>query len=406
MASSPSMLPAFHAALDGDSTAEIDQRDMCRASFLFLAMGFGYLFPYWALAQPVDYWHLLFPSFNVEFSISCAYNIASTAALVGILCHGGKQRYTGRIVGGFVAQVVVLVVLPASYFVLPAPALLFQSAHLTMVLASTVVVAIAGSFLDSSVFALAALFPHGGAIANVQLGIGLSLLVTALYRDATKAFFADDMVVASTMLYFGAGAITVGGGIAAYFVLLRLPLTRACLKADAAQDTVHFSLLQKVLVNQLLVAASCLCTLLLWPGVVSAIPSYQFPHLNANGWWPLLLMTVYAASDVAGRVGVQHVRLGVTAATIWKLVLPRFLLVPLLVGAATGAIAHDAISIAGVVVLGVTHGYVGTLSVVVVNHIVDATEQSATGMLSVFFLNAGLVAGATLSLGLANVVGL
>ncbi|KAF0760451.1 hypothetical protein AaE_003564 [Aphanomyces astaci] len=67
-------------------------KDLSKASFLFMVLGFGYLFPYHALAQPVDYWHLLFPTFDVDFEISCAYNIASVTTLFFIAWVGGKRK--------------------------------------------------------------------------------------------------------------------------------------------------------------------------------------------------------------------------------------------------------------------------------------------------------------------------
>lgn len=41
-----------------------------KAYYLFAAIGIGYLFPFSALTQPVDYWAILFPDFNVEFSLT------------------------------------------------------------------------------------------------------------------------------------------------------------------------------------------------------------------------------------------------------------------------------------------------------------------------------------------------
>ena len=40
------------------------------ARFMFIVVGIGYLFPYSALTQPVDYWELMFPNYDIEFTIS------------------------------------------------------------------------------------------------------------------------------------------------------------------------------------------------------------------------------------------------------------------------------------------------------------------------------------------------
>ncbi|RHY75131.1 hypothetical protein DYB38_013517 [Aphanomyces astaci] len=371
-------------------------KDLSKASFLFMVLGFGYLFPYHALAQPVDYWHLLFPTFDVDFEISWAYNIASVTTLFFIAWVGGKQWYTGRIVGGFVTQVLVLTILPVSYLVLTS-----ERENLVMVLGCTVIVSVATSFLDSSVFSMANLFPPGAGIESVQLGMGFSMVVTSFYRMTTKAFFPANAIVEATMLYFLVGAVTVGCGIVAYFALLSLPLTRTSL-TRATQDVVRLSLVRKIWRQELLVTITYASSLAAWPGVVSVIPSYQFPALNTSGWWSLYLLATYAVCELAGRYLVRF-RCGVNAKTMYRLVLPRVLFVPLAMCCAKGVFSHDAVSIAVTVGAGVTSGYVGTLAIVVVNEIVDLEEQSATGMLSSLFLNVGLILGSSIGVVLATV---
>ncbi|KAF0692618.1 Aste57867_16321 [Aphanomyces stellatus] len=386
--------------LKGDGLSNADARDLHIAKYLFMVLGFGYLFPYYALAQPVDYWHLLFPSFNVDFEISWAYNITSVTTLFLIAFVGGKQWYAGRIVGGFATQVLVLLVLPASYFVLASEML-----NLAMVLGCTIVVSIATSFLDSSVFSLANLFPRSG-IVYVQLGIGLSTLATSIYRLATKALFSNNMVVPATMLFFGVSAATVACGIVAYYLLVRLPLTQRCL-AQTTQDVVGLALVRKIWRQELLVTFSYALTLSVWPGVVTAIPSYDFPHLNASKWWPLVLLAIFSAFEVVGRLLVRF-RCGITPQTMWRWVLPRFVLLPLLVCSAKGVrgFTHDAISVTLTILTAISSGYVGTWSILVVNDIVDEDEQSATGMLSSLFLNIGLITGSTIGLAIAQLCGL
>ncbi|CAK4614973.1 unnamed protein product [Aphanomyces euteiches] len=390
----------YDPMLEESGAASDDKRDMNSASFLFMVLGFGYLFPYHALAQPVDYWHHLFPTFEVDFEISWAYNIASVTTLFLIVWLGGKQWYTGRIVGGFIVQVVVLAVLPASYFVLKN-----ETQNLVMVLGSAVVVAIATSFLDSSVFSLANLFPSGG-IESVQLGMGFSMVVTSFYRLVTKAFFSSSMVVEATMLYFFVGAITVGCGIFAYYQLLRLPMTSRCL-SYATQDIVRMSLVKKIWAQELMVTLTYATSLAIWPGVISVIPSYNFPQLNKSGWWPLLLLSLYSVSELIGRYLVRY-RGGITAKSVWTLVVPRIVLIPLAICCAQGVpgFTHDAVSIAVSVITAVSAGYVGTVSIIVVNDCVEVEEQSATGMLSSFFLNIGLILGSSGGFVIASVFGL
>ena len=48
-------------------------RDIYHARILFIMIGVGYLFPFSALTQPIDYWHKIFPTFNIEFPLTTLY---------------------------------------------------------------------------------------------------------------------------------------------------------------------------------------------------------------------------------------------------------------------------------------------------------------------------------------------
>lgn len=71
-----------------DKTA--DER---KAYILFVAIGIGYLFPFSALTQPVDYWQELFPDFNVEFSITVSYMWINLLVLAFLVFVGDKPIF-------------------------------------------------------------------------------------------------------------------------------------------------------------------------------------------------------------------------------------------------------------------------------------------------------------------------
>ncbi|CAK4700402.1 hypothetical protein LEN26_003363 [Aphanomyces euteiches] len=363
---------------------------------IFAVLGFAYLFPYYAVVQPVDYWRLLFPNSNVEVVISLAYTITTVTTLLLLVCAGGVLRYTRRIVSGLAAQVLVLGALPAI-------ALLAQlSARYLAVLFSTVVIAIATSFLDSSVFGLATLFPQG-ALEHVQLGIGLSGLFAAIFRVVSKACFPPSMVQTSTTVYFAAGAVVVAGAFIAYILLLRLPITRRCMHTTK-QTAFEMRLLRKIWRNEVLVMLAYATSFIVFPGAISAIPSFQFPWLNDSAWWQLILLTVFAAMDVVGRYAAQY-RCGLTARSVWRVVALRLLLVPLIICSTKAVwLTHDAISILLVVLMAFSNGYCGTLTVVQVNDCVNASELSATGMFSSLSINLGLVLGAAIGFGFSHLL--
>jgi hypothetical protein len=67
--------------------------DERKAYILFVAIGIGYLFPFSALTQPVDYWHDLFPDFNVEFSITILYMWLNLLVLAFLVFVGDKPIF-------------------------------------------------------------------------------------------------------------------------------------------------------------------------------------------------------------------------------------------------------------------------------------------------------------------------
>ena len=78
----------------------------------------------------------------------------------------------------------------------------------------------------------------------------------------------------------------------------------------------------------------------------------------------------------------------------------RLVLVPLVLASVKGVIfTNDVWSVVFVGVLGITNGYVGTLSIILVNESCDdSEEEEVAGTFTGFFLNSGLVFGASLGL--------
>ena len=54
-------------------TIKKDYHDLHLCCVLFACVGVGYLFPFSALTQPVDYWKKVFPDRNIEFPLVTLY---------------------------------------------------------------------------------------------------------------------------------------------------------------------------------------------------------------------------------------------------------------------------------------------------------------------------------------------
>jgi equilibrative nucleoside transporter 1/2/3 len=105
-----------------------------------------------------------------------------------------------------------------------------------------------------------------------------------------------------------------------------------------------------------------------------------------------------------GRVSVPY-RGWLTFDNIWVAVLLRFSLFPLIICSVKGIIfTHDAFSMLFVFLLGFTNGYLGTLSIVMVNERCLEEEKGVVGTFTGFFLNMGLVFGATAGIAFKDLV--
>lgn len=403
--------------------------EMIEACVHFSIVGVGYLFPFSALTQPVDYWQLLFPDFNIEFPLTTTYMYTNLFMLTLLVFFGGTPKFTQRIVGGFIGQLVVLLFVPTSYFFH-----LDEASNEWAVLGATAAAAIVTAFIDSSVIALASQYPLR-VQEYFQFGVGLSTLIGSIYRDITKICFPPDMIVESSLLYFYSGAATIALCIASYYRLMQLDMSKKCLaRAVQAEEARHHHLetqitdetattedspllattktqpaivnqepdkwvvLKKIFFNESMVLLLFMSTLALWPPLVTEIQSFNFPSLEASGWWSLILLTVFSVCDCSGRLLVRY-RMGITKDNIWVAVLARFVLFPLIICSVKGVfVTNDLLSVLFVGALGMTNGYVGTLSIVLVNEACTDEEQAVAGTFTGFFLNSGLVFGATIGL--------
>ena len=486
----PSSRRTSHAGSISDWT-ESELREAQLAYYLLAAVGIGYLFAFSALTQPVDYWHQLFLDFNIEFYVSTLYVWVNLVMLAAIVCFGGVPIIKSRMNIGFYGQLLVLIVLPTSWFFG-----LSEICNFWLVLGCTAFVAVATAFTASSAIALTAQYPPQ-VQAGYQLGIGLSTLLGSVFRIVTKLVVPEKMVIASSLLYFYASAAAVAGCIVAYEILHNLDISKKhvtygldsqsqlqmqvvmtpvasynaltflehsveegleiipivetspsredatsdfgfyeirsrvpseatiehivpyggsmdydsftessrllpVIEVEVGQEVSQLSVLLKVLQPLSSVFLIFCSTLVLWPSIVTEIDSFNFSYLQKTKWWSLILLFSFALFDCAGRFVVEY-RKYVTKDTIWIFSLLRLCLIPPLLCCAKGwfIFTNDLWSILLVSLLGVSNGYLGSISIILVNDFTDSKEETGTaGVLTGFIINVALATGATISLGL------
>ncbi|KAK1944647.1 Equilibrative nucleotide transporter 1 [Phytophthora citrophthora] len=285
------------------------------------------------------------------------------------------------------------------------------NANAIAVLGGTAVASVAAAFIDSSTIALVSQYPQR-VQESFQLGVGLSTLIGSLYRDLTKLVFPADELLASSLIYFYTGALTIGLCIAAFYKVMSLRITKKYLlrKADSSVELTERSplLMEKRQSGSdplsITGPAPTKWSVLKKPPLVTEIKTYNFPSLQESGWWSLILLTLFSVSDCVGRFIVNH-RFGLTPSNVWIPIMARFIFVPIIIGIVKEWwLQSDIWSVLSVLVLGFGNGYLGTLTIIFVSESVHTDEQHLIGPFTSFFLNSGLVLGSTVGLILEKVV--
>jgi hypothetical protein len=205
-----------------DTSVDSEERQMTKAKIYMSLIGIGYLFPFSALTQPVDYWNVLFPDFNIEFTLTAVFMWTNLIFLFLIVLFGGKNpSYQTRIVGGFIGQLIILIFVPSlNFFQISNPHIYYAC-----IMLSTGLVAAVTALLDSVVIGFASHYPPQ-ILEGLQIGIGFSSLIGSVYRILTKLVFPKNEILLSSIIYFYTGALTIGCCIMSYYALISLPISQ------------------------------------------------------------------------------------------------------------------------------------------------------------------------------------
>ncbi|CAJ1422363.1 unnamed protein product [Effrenium voratum] len=380
-----------------------DQRGEQTAKFCMMIIGIGYLFPIAAIWAAFDYWKVLFPDQNVEFSVTALYQIGSIAT-VAALSLSETFSLGRRILGGFSGQFLCLAAILAFRW-LPVTRLVLYQLLLGVVLLCSV----ATGYLDSALFSLCSQYSTSMQ-QYLQIGIGFGTLVSVVYRDATKLLLAHDIADA-TCAYFIIALVTVLVCICAYRTLMSLPISRhmasnedlnleeklmdkasrfesplpyACgfspggyhdseesangLELNSEAGTSFSSVLRLVWFNQLVIFVNFALTTFCYPGLITAIPCRQMTWLRNGHWFQTILLTVFTLFDISARFITQH-RFGLYWGNVQWTAVVRSLLLPLMVYCAASETGSDLVSMAVVAAFGFLNGYCASLCLIVINEI-------------------------------------
>jgi hypothetical protein len=238
---------------------------------LVALIGIGYLFPFSALTQPVDYWNTIFPPsagrgrlYEMDFYITTIFmwtNLVVLGVVIFLLpgpsttksSSDGMRVIAQRIIYGYFGQMLCLFMVPLCHLLRfglhhssphetmnievsssesqpensvaitnwSAHGLLSETSHFYAILLLTASTAFATALIDSVAISFISQYPTI-LQESLQLGIGLSTLIGSIYRILTKLIFPSHAVVASTFLYFFFGVITIMICIVGFKLLLKI----------------------------------------------------------------------------------------------------------------------------------------------------------------------------------------
>jgi len=400
-----------------------------QAYVLMTVIGMGYLFPIFAIWGAFDYWTMLFPDTNIEFISTTTYQIGATLT-VALLAWKPRLDTHQRILVGFWGQAICLSALFCFRFL---PLATSQLYYLLMGL--ILLVAICTGFLDSGLLMLCSEYDTKMQ-GKMQLGIGLGSLMSVGFRDTSKLLLRSEPADA-TSCYFALAVATVLVCVASYHRLLGMPgskgvavrsrsarwqegdlglgdddysqvhdLEAHLLKPAQGAPTAR-SVLAKMWQQQSNICWHFALSTICYPGLITAVPVYQWTWLREGEWFQILMLAVYTVSDTMARAALSW-RFGLTAENFGVTVVLRVVVPLALLAAICGAVQSDMFSLGVAVVAGLFNGYFNSLCLMLPNEQADLTqeEKKIVGSLSALSCDLGLLLGSLMSLYMGDRLGL
>jgi solute carrier family 29 (equilibrative nucleoside transporter), member 1/2/3 len=173
-----------------DTQSELETSVPLWAQLSFFTLGVGVLLPWNAILAALDYYIILFPDVQVGvlFSIAYMWPMYLTSIVALFL---SADRHQANILLGIVTFAVTAVVLPAIAPQAPSPG--YRSFGLLGTLLIIAIVGEANALVQSSLFAIAAMFPGSACTHALNAGGGFAGVLLSAVRILTLALLAPKM---------------------------------------------------------------------------------------------------------------------------------------------------------------------------------------------------------------------
>ena len=191
-------------SVDASKKPETKADDDRMLYLLFLILGVGSVLPSFVLGSAIDYFTSATPSGDIEFQLNAWCNLMLFVASVLNALYLQRLGFTLRIVWGFVAMGVCMVLVP----VLDRTRDAYMAQFPAMLVAIAAVLGVADAFAQCSLYGLtSAAFPPVYTQA-LMMGVALCGTLISLARMACK-LLTDDLRASSYAFFLSAGAYSL-----------------------------------------------------------------------------------------------------------------------------------------------------------------------------------------------------
>lgn len=418
-----------------------------------LVIGAAFVVPWTSFITPADYFQLVYPERNFEYVLPV---VNFVTLLIGtlVMSFGGatKLRIEGRIGYSLAIITCLMFVVPVLDVLLLREAVSEHASFLTTMI-SVFGIACANSVFQSSVYGLAAVLGHPSYINAIEMGKGVAGCGVCLIRMLTKYLFASSSDKVQNRAsqswalrcFFGSSLALLVSALGLFVFLLNMRWTKQKLGVFykdpqyddnqpikkklwaggyGSSDSTNSSALERgrahssdnnvasapVVAGKIAKCAGTAfatftVTICCFPGMMTSLHSTTF---GLGDWFPVVLVTLYNASDLAGKylpsVGVKLLREG----TLLYGVCAHLMFIPLFIFAATAGVGSiftsDFLVFLLVIGLGLSTGYMGCMAMILGPQQVDTHEKELAGVLDSLALITGLCVGSVIGLGLSFVL--
>eukprot|EP01114_Cavostelium_apophysatum_P016901 TRINITY_DN4901_c0_g1_i1.p1 TRINITY_DN4901_c0_g1~~TRINITY_DN4901_c0_g1_i1.p1 ORF type:complete len:440 (-),score=57.54 TRINITY_DN4901_c0_g1_i1:54-1373(-) len=385
------------------------------AYFIFFLMGSGVLVPWVTILSAVDYFLYLYPSYHFDFNASVAYIYSEFLTLLFMVKFGSRFRLAPRIYGAFTAFALLFIVIP----LLTVKEGLSEAAGFGITITIVAILGLVDGLVQGTLFGFASSFAPIYTQA-INAGTGCAGFFISFSRVLTKLSWPDTPkgLKDSALIYFAICSVIMFTCVGAFFVLLKLPITKYYLQRTSNSGALHIkrsksteiveekmseadvrkhfraglkSVFKKIYPTAILIAGTYWITMTIFPGLISIIPSTK----KDWSWLPVITVTVFNFCDFVGKSAVRIIPdRFVSEKALYVLGGFRIIFFPLFLLCVKPRIFnHDAIPIALVVVFSLTNAYIATRAMMIAPTRVPLHERELAGSMMVFALSVGLTAG-------------